>query len=174
MIDDDVRTALLPAFGTVPLIHANENGPRPEGVYATMRIETAHDMPAHIGPIVTPDPIPALGTRDLNAHRVGTVELQCFGEGSFDVLDTAALLLQGIVAMDAAEAVGVVFGVVSDLQNQPALRNASQWEPRAICSLPFAYTRRVSETVAVIETVQGTIEIDDLPPMPYEAAIVDN
>jgi hypothetical protein len=174
MIEDDVRTALLPAFPGLEVIHANQNGPRPDGMYVSVRIETAHEMPAHVGALTAPQPIPAFGSRPLGAHRVGQIELQCFGAQGYDTLETAGLLLAGDVCMGAAEAVGIVFGVVADLQNVPALFNESQWEPRAVCSLPFAYTRNVVEAVPVIETVQGTISIEGLPDMPYEVAIVDN
>lgn len=174
MIEDDVRTALLPAFPGIEVIHANQNGPRPDGLYVTMRIETAHEMPAHIARPTTPQPIPALGSRDLGAHRVGQIELQCFGAQGYDTLEMAGLRLVSEACIEAAEAVGVVFGVTADLQNVPALFNESQWEPRAVCSLPFAYTRNIVEAVPVIETVQGTISIEGLPDMPYEVAIVDN
>lgn len=171
MIQDDILDALSPAFPGTTVIHANENGPRPPGVYVAFRIEQAHDMPAHTGATTAPDPIPAFGAREIAAHRTGTIEVQCYGVGSYDLLESGMLRLAGLVAMDAADAAGIVFGVVQDLQNVPALRNESQWEPRAVCSLPFAYTRRVTEAVPVIETVEGTIEIDGLPDMPFEASI---
>lgn len=174
MIEDDIRTALIPCLPGVEIIIANENGPRPPGLYASVRLESAHDMPTHIGPASAPDPIPALGVRELAAHRVGLVEVQVYGVGSYDTLETAMLRTSTEGAMAAAEAVGLVFGTVQDLQSVPALRNESQWEPRAVCSLPFAYTRRVAEAVPVIETVEGTISIEGLPDMPYSAAIVDN
>jgi len=176
MIEDDVRTALLPVFTGTEVIIANENGARPAGRYVTIRVDgNAHRMPAHAGPLVDPgEPIPALGARDLAAHRTGTIELQCFGVGSFDLLDTAMLRLHEEASIAAAEALNIVFGTSNDVQSVPVLRNISEFEARAIVSLPFAYTRQVSETLPFIETVQGTIAVDDLAPMPYEATIVDN
>lgn len=177
MIVDDVRTALLPAFppGTLVII-ANENGARPAGRYVALRIDgNTHRMPAHTGALADPGaPIPALGTRAHAAHRTGTLEIQCFGDGSFDLLDEAMLRLHLEESVSAAEALDLVFGTSNDVQDVPALRNDSTFEPRAIVSLPFAYTRQVSESLPFIETVQGTITVDDLAPMPYEATIVDN
>lgn len=174
MIDDDIRTALLPVFAPLEVVHANENGPRPAGKYVTMRIERTHELPAHVGTIDEPPPIPAFGERDLAAHRTGLVELQAFGVGSYDDMDAAMLKLESLAAIDAADAAGVVFGTVSDIQNVPALRNETTWEARAVCSLPFAYTREVTEAVPVIETVEGEVIIEGFPPMPFEASIVDN
>jgi hypothetical protein len=167
MIEDDLRTALLPAFGSTELVLAHENGRRPPGVYATMRIESSRKTHVIVGKL-KPD-----GTRTFTAHGQGLLELQCFGQGSFDVLDTAVQLLAASEPQDAAVAGNVAFGPTNRVESVPALRNDSSWEPRAVVSLPFAYTREVSEALSWIETVEGTIGLDGWI-TPYTAAIVDN
>lgn len=172
MTDDQVRTALLPAFPAgFTLIVANENGPRPPGMYGTVRVENSRRLPSHNDQTETPDPIPALGQRGNDAHRTGRVEVQVFGTGAYDALDTAIQRLDTEAAMDAAEAVSMVFGRTQDLQSVPVLRNASQFEERAVASFPFAYTRRVVEQIPVFETIEGEALVNDLPPLPFS---VDN
>lgn len=166
MIDDDLRTALLPAFPGMALIHSNENGPRPSGVYATLRIETARRGPAIIGELNS------AGVRELVRHGNGTLELQCFGEGSYDALDLAVLRLNTEAVQAAALGLNLSFGTSDRIQSVPALRNDSSWEQRAVVSLPFAYTRAASESLSWIETVTGQIEVNDRA-TPYSATIVE-
>lgn len=180
MTEDDLRTALLPAMPAgVDIIIAHENGPRPAGLYVTLRIENTHQLPGHAGPLEGNPAPTGFGTMPIDAHRTGLLELQCFGVGSFEVLDLAMQRLQFETVIEAAEALNIAFGRSSDVENVPALRNELSFEPRAIVSLPFAYTRRVVESLPYIETVEGTISIEGeiagtLPPMPYTATIVDN
>lgn len=175
MTDDDIRTALLPAFPAgFALIVANENGPRPPGVYGTVRVENSRRLPSQHEPIAVPAPVPALAQRANDAHRTGQVEVQVFGKGSYDLLDFAIQSLDTEAAMAAAEALNVVFGNTQDLQSVPVLRNASEFEPRAVASIPFAYTRRVVEQIAIFETIEGVALVDGLPPLPFSVNPADN
>lgn len=174
MIDDDVLAVLGPLFAPAPLIFANENGPRPVVQYVTLRIEGAHKMPEHHGPAVELGPAPAFGERANDAHRTGSVELQCFGAGSFDVLDIALQRLSEEATTDATNAREIAFGMSSDLRNEPAFRDGLSYEPRAIATIPFAYTRRTIEAMPFIETVNAIVAVADLPDMPITATIVDN
>lgn len=174
MIDDDVMAVLAPLFAPAPVIFANENGPRPIEQYVTLRIESAHKMPEHHGATIELGPAPAFGQRANDAHRTGSVEMQCFGAGSFDVLDVALQRLSEESFTDAANAREIAFGTSSDVLNEPALRDGLSYEPRAIATLAFAYTRRTNETLAFIETVNALASVGDLPDMPIHATIVDN
>lgn len=174
MIEDDVRDVLAPLFAPAPLIFANENGPRPVVQYVTLRIEGAHKMPEHHGKTADLGPAPALGQRPNDAHRTGNIELQCFGAGSFDLLDIAMQRLSEESFVDSANLREIAFGTSSDILNEPALRDGLSYEPRAIATLPFAYTRRTVETMPFIETVNAIAAVGDLPDMPITATIVDN
>ena len=174
MIDDDLIAVLVPVFAPTAVIFANENGPRPLSQYVTLRIESAHKLPEHTGVLTENGPIPALGSRPTDAHRTGQLEIQCFGPGSFDVLDIAMQRLSEEVHVMAANARELAFGTSSDVTNEPALRDGLSFEPRAIVSLPFAYTRRTVETLPMIETLNAVVEISDLPDLPIHVAIVDN
>lgn len=174
MIDDDLIAVLAPVFAPTAVIFANENGPRPLSQYVTLRIESARKLPEHGGRVVENGDAPAFGQRGNDAHRTGQIEIQCFGPGSFDVLDLAMQRLSEETHIDAANAREIAFGTSSDVTNEPALRDGLSFEPRAIVALPFAYTRRTLESVPFIETVNAVAEIDDLPDMPIHATIVDN
>lgn len=154
MITDIILIALAPIFAPIPLIAANENGPRPATLYGTVRIESMDRLPAHVGPLGDD------GVRAVAAHRVGQVELQLFGVQAYETLD---LMLQRIAFdsnIEDFEAVGIVFGEASSLEDLPVLRNISQFDPRAVATVPFSYTRAVDETLPFIETVEGEATIE--------------
>lgn len=166
MIDEDVRLALTVIFPGVELIHANDNGPRPDEQYITVRVESpARRLPSIVGKQ------DEAGNQPTDAHRTGTVELQAFGVGSFDLLDEGMQRLGQENARTAAESRALVFAMTADVQSVPLLRNQSEWEPRAVATLGFAYTRRTLENLSWIETVEGEIAVGDLPAVPYTATI---
>jgi hypothetical protein len=166
MIDEDVRKALEVVFPGTELIHAHDNGPRPDVRYITVRIESpARRLPSIVGKQ------DAQGNQPRDAHRTGSVELQAFGVGSFDLLDEGLQRLDQENAIAAAEARHLVFAMTADVQEIPLLRNQSEWEPRAVATLSFAYTRRTLENLSWIETVEGEIAVGDLPVDSYTATI---
>lgn len=170
MIEDDIREGLLGAFPAgFMLILANGNGPRPAGMYGTVRVETSSSAPAHVSRPSVNLPSPSFGQRQLAAHHAGQVEVQVFGEGSYDVLTTVVLMLDSIQAMEAAELAGVVFGTTQRVDHIPALRDDSEYESRAVASIPFSYTRRVIEPVPVIETVEGSVSVSGAPPATFRS-----
>lgn len=173
MIEDVILAALAPVFAPVPLIIANENGARPATMYGTIRIETMNSLPTHIGPQDD------AGMRNVSAHRVGSVELQVFGAASYDTLDLATQRFSHDANVENFEALGLVFGEVRNVENIPVLRTQSQFEPRAVASVPVSYTRTTQETLSWIETVEGeaTIEgwIESVSiTTPFRVTIADN
>lgn len=170
MIEDKVRDGLLGAFPAgFQLILANQNGPRPDGMYGTVRIESARSSPAIAGRSEAIQPAPTFAARELASHHNGTVEVQVFGTGAFDTLSAAVLMLDSLAAIESADAAGVVFGTTQNIVNEPALRNAAEYEERALASIPFAYTRRVIESVPVIETVEGSASVSGAPPATFRS-----
>jgi hypothetical protein len=173
MIEDVILQALTPVFAPHPLIIANENGPRPEVLYGTIRVEATSRLPVQVG--MQDDE----GVRTVAAHRVGQVELQVFGAQSYDVLDLAFQRLSHDANVEAFQALGLVFGDSHTIENIPVLRTVSQFEPRAVATLAFSYTRDTEEALSWIETVNGTITVNGEISggeitTPYSATIVDN
>jgi hypothetical protein len=173
MIEDVILQALAPVFAPHPLIIANENGPRPTVMYATIRVETMNRLPTHVGMQDEE------GARNVSAHRVGQIELQMFGALSYDTLDLGLQRLSHDANIEAFEAAGIVFGDSHDIENIPVLRTQTQFEPRAVVTLPFSYTRATEETLSWIETVAGTATAEGEIATgeisgPYVASMVDN
>lgn len=173
MIEDVIILALAPVFAPAPLIIANQNGPRPATLYGTIRIESMHRLPNHIGPQ------DVNGVRKVSAHRTGQLEIQMFGVSAYETLDLIMQKFSFDANVEAFEQRGIVFGEPGDLENLPVIRNVSQFDPRAIATVPFSYTRAVDEALSWIETVNGTATIEGSIETvefsgPYSVTIVDN
>lgn len=169
-----LETVLRPVFAPIPLVWANQNGPRPKGLYVVMRIDGAmRRLPTNVGSQNSD------GVRDVSTHRVGTLEFQAFGMGSYDLLDKATQTMTHESVRAALYGINTSIGPVGSIIDEPALRDTHEWEPRAIASVPVSYTLRTGETVPWIEAVEGVVSVDgttatQVPDVPFKASVVDN
>lgn len=166
MIEDDIRSLLILAT-PVPIIFANQNGPRPPKPYITLRVDTAPRSGILAGPVTE------TGEQAFNSHRDAVVELQCFGDGGFDALDTLAQRLHGPTMLAAAYAANMAIYQTDAVQNVPVLRDGSTYEPRAVLDIGVRYTLEQIEDVGLIQTVQGEMELQQgstSTAEPFEAA----
>ena len=152
MIEDDIRALLVKAT-TVPIIIANGNGPRPKLPYITLRLETAPRAP------LSETGLSAEGIQTYAAQRDGTVELQCFGEGSFDALDEMSQRMKGPAMLAAAYEANLAIYATDAVQNVPVLRDGGKYEPRAVLDIGVRYTKQHDEDVGLIKTVQGEMSL---------------
>ncbi|CAG9173084.1 LIC_12616 family protein [Cupriavidus respiraculi] len=150
---------LVSLTATVPVIFANENGRRPEKPYIALRVAAAPRLPVHRGPVDTD------GMQAVSSHRDAQVELQCFGAGSFDVLDSLGQRLHMNDAAQRAEVLDLAVFQVGEVRHAPVLRDATTYEPRAVLELGIRYTLTLADDVGLIETVnaEGTTEGAALP-----------
>lgn len=150
-VHDDFLS-LFAAATIRPVIFANENGKRPpQRPYLTLQLEVAAPMPVHTS-IVGAD-----GVRRVSAHRPVTVRLQCYGAGSWDVLDQVQLTVYTESMLDLAESLNIALQREPRLQDVPALLDGTRYESRAILELEAMYTAGVDDDVGYIETVNGNI-----------------
>lgn len=141
---------LFEAATTRPVIFANENGKRPQRPYVTVQLQLASPLPVHTGPV------DGNGQRRLSAHRPVTIQLQCYGDGSWGVLDQMQLTLYTDSLLNLAESLNIGLQREPRLQDVPALLEGTKYEPRAILDIEAMYTGSIEEEVGIIETVNGT------------------
>jgi hypothetical protein len=152
MIEDEIRRFLVKAT-PVPIVIANQNGPRPALPYITLRVDAAPRAP-----LLEAD-LSDNGVQTYAAHRDATVELQCFGEGSFDALDDLGQRLKGPAMVAEAFARNLAVYAVDAVQNVPVLRDGSTYEPRALLDIGIRYVKQHDEDVGLINTVQGEMTL---------------
>lgn len=145
--------ALVSRFAGLPVVFANENGPRPPKPYIQLRVHTAQQFPLHRGAVDD------AGEQPVTAHRDASVELQCFGPGAYDALDTLAQRLRMDDALAEAEALDLAVFDIGMVSQLPVLRDASTYEPRAILELGIRYAVTLVQSVGVIEhlTINGKL-----------------
>lgn len=143
---------LVAAATTRPVIFANENGKRPpQRPFVTLQITVGAPQPVHRGPVDDD------GVQRISAHRPVSVQLQCYGAGSWDVLDELQLRLYTDSMSELAESLNIALQREPRLQDVPALLDGTRYESRAILELEAMYTAGVDDDVGFIETVNGNI-----------------
>lgn len=154
MIEDEIR-ALIAKATTLQVIFANQNGPRPKLPYVTLRVDTAPRA------LLSEADLSEGGVQTYAAHRDATVELQCFGDGSFEALDDLSQRLKGPSMVAAGYAANIAIYAVDAVQNIPVLRDGAKYEPRSVLDIGVRYTKQHDEDVGLIKTVQGEMTLQD-------------
>lgn len=157
--------SLFSAATPAPIIHANENGSRPPKPYIAMRLALGVPHPVHHGR-VNGD-----GIRAISSHRDVSVQLQVYGEGSWDIAESLVLSLSKESLIDMSEMLNISINDQVRIQDVPMLLDTAAYESRAIVDLQATYTASINDEVGYIETVRGEGIVDDLPPRPYEATV---
>lgn len=154
--------------GGVAVIFADENGPRPPKPYIQLRLQTALRFPLHRGAVDD------AGQQLVTGHRDAAVELQCFGSGSYDVLDNLGQRLTMEGSLAEAERLDLAVFDVGKISQVPVLRDQASYEPRAVLELGVRYAVTISDAVGAVEQVvlhgavtggaTGTVPVDVTTP----------
>jgi len=133
------------------VVLANDNGPRASRPFISMQIAVGEPQPVHRGRVDDD------GKQPISAHRPVSVQLQCYGDGSWDILDALQLKLYADGMIDLAESLNIAVLRQPRLQDVPALLDGTKYESRAILDIEAMYTAVIEDDVGYIETVNGTV-----------------
>ena len=148
MIKNDIRNLIRKAT-QLPVWLANENGKKPPKPFMMLYVQNAQRLPLHAS---RPEEDGQQGfITTYSAHRDANCQLQCFGEGSYDELDMMGQRFKGQTMLDAAGAVNMAIENIGIVQDVPVLRDAANYEPRAILEFTVRYTMAHTEPSFVIE-----------------------
>lgn len=145
--EDAIFELIEAAAAGIPVIFANENGTRPAPPYIAMAVRWAQASRAEQGEVDED------GNALISQHNDATVELQGFGAGAYDGLDTLQLRLQHPELEERAEALGLAVFERGRLQNIPVLREGARYEQRALLELGVRYVVASLAAVPVIESI---------------------
>jgi hypothetical protein len=159
--------ALISRFAGLPVVFANENGPRPPKPYIQLRVQAAQQFPLHRGAVDD------AGEQPVTAHRDASVELQCFGQGAYDALDTLAQRLRMDDALAEAEALDLAVFDIGKVSQLPVLRDASTYEPRGVLELGIRYAVTLVQSVGVIEklTINSKLVNGAVRVLPFDLSV---
>ncbi|SSW67311.1 hypothetical protein AVE30378_02557 [Achromobacter veterisilvae] len=150
---DAIFELIEAAAGGVPVIFADEDGPRPGAPYVTLAVRWAQASNAEAVRMGND------GIQSVRQHDDATVELQAFGSAAYDRLDELGLRLRHALYQERAEALGLALFEVGRLQNIPVLRDATRFEKRGVLELGIRYARSFAAPVGMIEAVEGTFAV---------------
>lgn len=146
---------LIPLAMPRMIVWADQNGPRPDKPYFTLKTSSVGTAPLHAG---TPD---ANGTATYVEHRRIRCEIGCYGKEAAALMSTLAMRLRMPAAAMEAERLGVGIGAFEAVRALSVLLNSSQREERAMLEFTAMLAAGASEQVGLIEHVVFTCPAPD-------------
>lgn len=149
---DDFYTLISTAAAPCLVIYSDQNGKAPARPYITLSVQVGRPGPSHHGPVNND------GIRIISSHRPVSIQLQCYGADSLEILDRLQLALQREAIQELSEQLNISTLRPVRLQPVPALVEGVTYEPRAILDLESMYTASIEDNVGVIESVEITMD----------------
>ncbi len=155
-------TLISTAAAPLKVIYSDQNGKRPARPYITLSVQVGQPGPSHHGPVSDE------GVRVVSSHRPVSIQLQCYGADSLEILDRLQLVLQRESIQGLSEQLNISTLRPVRLQPVPALLDGVSYESRAILDLESMYTASITDEVGVIESVEITMDTTpgESPPRP--------
>lgn len=153
--------AIMPAG--VPLIYANQDAPAPAQTYATILVTLDTPQGLRTQEVsVTAGTAPDTHLSRIGQQRTVQISVQCFGPNAYAAASRiAALYEHPLVSYDAHQR-GVELTGCTGIQRIPAALT-TETEDRWLVTLTGAYHRTDALDVAPVETVVGTLYVNDDP-----------
>lgn len=129
------------------LIYRDQNANRPDKPYSTLAVRTTLPAGIHVREIDSE------GMVTVISPVTRTIEVERYGAGAYDRLETIAATIRGPSAVDAATPFGLTISV-DVVRNIPMLLNNSQYEERAILEATVMDNIITQEELGLIETVE--------------------
>lgn len=143
-----LQALIAPLVAPGLLILADQNGPRPDKRYATLSVRSTAPI------TVVKRPVDANGVIEVVQPQQMVVEVQWFGQGSFQSAQEAGVKLRFPSVVDRAEVLGVSIIDIRSVTRVPELLNQSQYEERAILEFLAYDTIALGDDVGLIEHVE--------------------
>lgn len=144
-----------------------DNAPRPSKPYAALKVmSSAGSEASYYAPVDSSGGQQVIDTRDL------TLEIQVFGDGANDALETLRQKLNWQTTQDAAIRAGCAIYHLGNVIDITALLDKASWESRAMLEIGIRSLQTSTDQVGLIETVHGTAIIGDRS-YPFNAAVVE-
>ncbi|EHL99380.1 hypothetical protein HMPREF9946_03142 [Acetobacteraceae bacterium AT-5844] len=138
---------LIPLAMPRPLILADQNGPRPEKPYYSLKVSLIGSAP-----LIETKPNKQ-GAAIYHEHGTLQCEVQCFGKDAAALLRQLGIKLRMPLTAIKAEQAGVSIASVDQARDLTALLQASQYEERAILEFRAHAIASVTDDVSLIEHV---------------------
>ncbi|QLB23322.1 phage neck terminator protein [Phocoenobacter skyensis] len=141
---------VLEAATSKPLFFAYQSGVKlPPKPYITIHILSADtSLPSH------KQVLGENGERLIESHRQAIVQIDCYGNDSYQILDEFVQQLQTEEVLSICESLNVSISNFGGIQQMPETINSVDWESRSTLTIHFNYVTSVMETLHIIEKVE--------------------
>lgn len=139
----------------ITVVEANQNAPRPALPYITLYV-TSTPLNEHANQSA-PN---SAGTASIENEAAVMASVQCFGENSKSIMDGLRLSLEKVTVRQALRAAGLPYIRTLNGVNDLTEVVGTKYEPRAGMDLEFRAVMAVTDSVGVIESVEGTATHD--------------
>lgn len=139
---------VAPILAPLPLIWADQNGPKPAKPYATITVRGGDEAPVVQG---EPD---AAGIATTREHRLMRAEVEIYGANAFAAAQTLGLKLRLPSNLRRSYELDLGVARVRQATNLTALLDESQqYEARALLEFTFHASEAATDDVGLIEHV---------------------
>ncbi|EOH0525710.1 hypothetical protein ACLMVZ_000296 [Klebsiella aerogenes] len=151
---ESVAESLLSLLITIPVIRANQNGPRPKLPYATYQISARTTIGGDdYGLVDGSGLMPVKGTRE------GAILVNFYGGEARENADNLVNTIRKTTSRYLMHRLHLVINTSGSVTDLTALRDDANFEPMANLDLTFRYTTNYTDDVGLIETVDVTGEV---------------
>lgn len=150
---ESVTYGLIKALiGSETLIFSEQNAPRPELPYWTIRIQSTNG----VGLDEKSNGVDDDGNQKLNGHREAIINIERIGVASDDKCLDLVNDLAKVTVIDAWRAAKVSVFDIGNIMRVPYAMDSDHLEPRAIVDLSVRFGSELLDNVGIIETVEST------------------
>ncbi|EFM0420437.1 TPA: hypothetical protein ACM7AW_000031 [Escherichia coli] len=151
---ESVAVSLLSQLIAIPVIRANQSGPRPKLPYATYQISARTTIGGDDYGLVD-----GSGMMPVKGVREGTILVNFYGDEARENADNLVNAIRKTTSRYLMRRLHLVINATGSVTDLTALRDDANFEPMANIDLNFRYTTNYTDDVGLIETVDVTGQV---------------
>ncbi|EEV9286084.1 TPA: hypothetical protein L0W28_000469 [Escherichia coli] len=151
---ESVAVSLLSQLIAIPVIRANQSGPRPKLPYATYQISARTTIGGDDYGLVD-----GSGLMPVKGVREGTILVNFYGDEARENADNLVNAIRKTTSRYLMRRLHLVINATGSVTDLTALRDDANFEPMANIDLNFRYTTNYTDDVGLIETVDVTGQV---------------
>ncbi|WP_139594533.1 phage neck terminator protein [Escherichia coli] len=151
---ESVAVSLLSQLIAIPVIRANQSGPRQKLPYATYQISARTTIGGDDYGLVD-----GSGLMPVKGVREGTILVNFYGDEARENADNLVNAIRKTTSRYLMRRLHLVINATGSVTDLTALRDDANFEPMANIDLNFRYTTNYTDDVGLIETVDVTGQV---------------
>ncbi|QKJ86682.1 hypothetical protein PMPD1_1732 [Paramixta manurensis] len=155
---ESVTETLFSNIINIPVVRANQNGPRPKLPYASYQITACKTVGSDEYGEIDDD-----GVIQIKGVREGTIMVNFFGADAKEIAGDLVNCIKKISSRELMRKLKLVISNTGNVSDITALRDDMHFETMANVELTFRYTCLYTDHVGIIETVDAASTVGKEP-----------